>query len=333
MNARATEAERQVRDARSGGSLLILAVVAVMVASVLVVSASMTVRSRSVRMQEQRRLREWRREAANAASRSLADRVAADTNGWDALAEPWSAEPWELRQAGWILRVSGQGWQSVAGATVGMQDEERWISLNHADEALLRMLFERLGGLTGAAAERAAGQVGAWRAPPGTRTGEASSAPASAAVSFACPEQLGLVPGLLPETVARVREWVTAYGCGRVNINTAGDEVLGCVLLCAAAGDVAAALRLQDRIRDFRGTGGAFRQATAAAIGRDLGQVPPDEAALLARAEAYLGVESTAFSGIAEALPAAAVGAGRPPARLAFVWDRQTGAFVRRVWE
>jgi type II secretory pathway component PulK len=313
--------------------VLLLAIVAVLTAAVALAAAGLAVRTRIMRLEETRRLRAGREQAAHAAVQALAGTVAADTNGWDSLDESWGRGPWERRAEGWVWRVSGNGWQNTTDATTGLEDAERRIDLNTADVPLLAVLLERFAGQAPGPAGRLAAAIVAWRSPaePGERPREDGGPPPRHA-PFAAPEQLAAVPGLAADAAARLLPWVTAYGHGRLNLNTAPRETVECLLLSRAGGDGSAARRLADRLRVFREGGGVLRAAGCLDVGLALGGLPADEAALLSRAESLLAVHSRTVCGVAEAFRDDEA-PGRPPARAAFVWDRDSCAFRRWVAE
>lgn len=311
------------------GSLLIAAIIVVAVASAFAVAAGFAVRARARAAAERLRRRDGIRHAEMASVRAVFDRVASDTNAWDSLDEPWASEPWESREDGWVLRVSGSGWKQGVGKTTGMVDAERFAPLNDCPPEMIRELLVRAAGIDEAAAALSATAIVDWReerrAAFSNRVSSASqgaSAATNAPPPFACAEELALVPSLAEGVADALRPLVTAQGSGLVNLNTAPITIIECLLASSDGGDIAAALRLRDRIAGFRDAGGVFVSTDPRLVSRALGGIPPDEAAVLARAAELVCVSSTEFHGIAEAQAAEDYRAGRAPFRRAFSWTR-----------
>ncbi len=324
------------------GSLLIVALVAVAVVAMLAVALAAWLRVQATGLEANRYRRQVRRGTLNAAALCLAERLATDTNGWDALDEPWAREPWERREEGWILRVSGTGWSDEPGRTTGLVDETGKAPLNAADVPLLTALILETAEAPIADAPLLASRIVDWRdadettadgrpeeAVHGTREmpWKAPNRP------FTCVEELGEALGAWPQVALRLAPLLTVHGEELVNINTAPEPVLRALLVAHAAGDEPAALRLLARILTHRRAGQVFTAGEMAAVGRALGGLPADEAALLGRAGHVLSAASTAFGGVAEAVPAEAWAQGRRGGRAQFVWDRRNGAFTRWVEE
>lgn len=328
---------------RRDGGILVVALVAVAVVTMLALALGAWVRGQSALLENNRYRREVRREALNAATLCVAARLAGDTNGWDAAVELWSREPWERREEGWIMRVSGSGWQERPGATAGLTDECGKLPLNRAGPELLAALLQAAAGLPPDRSMALARRLVDWRdADELSYGGEATEAAAYGAPDqpwqaanrpFACVEEVAAVPGLPPETAAQLLPLLTVDGVGTVNLNTAPEPVLRALLRSAQAGDEQAAVSLHDRLLEYRRSGFFFTASGALAIGRALGGLPANESALLGRVEPLLAASSVAFSGVAEATPAAAWAAGRAGGRARFVWDRLQSCFTRWVEE
>ena len=322
------------------GSLLLIALVAVSVVTLLALALGAWIRAQGTALESNRYRRDIRDGTRQAALLWLAERLLPDTNAWDAAGEPWADEPWERREEGWVLRVSADGWRDEPGATAAPRDESGKLPLNQAPAPLLAALLREAAALPEAAAEVQAQRIVDWRDADaraegrgdigeaednGTR-GQPWQAPNRVFVSVA---ELARVPGLTPEACDALMPLVTVEAPGRLNLNTAHENVLRAALTVMGGGDSGAAVRLMGRILAFRRAGNRFTLATATAIGRDLGGVPADEAALLGRMEGYVTVASSAVSGVAEATPAAAWAAGRRGGRAHFTWSRERHAFTR----
>jgi type II secretory pathway component PulK len=118
----------------------------------------------------------------------------------------------------------------------GMQDEESRINLNTASLTVLANLLEKAGGLKPEAARQVAAAIIDWRDTDstiseggGAETGyyltlqppyQCKNAP------FDVPEELLLVKGVNPAIFSRLKPYITVWGEGQVNINTAPFNVL-----------------------------------------------------------------------------------------------------------
>jgi type II secretory pathway component PulK len=117
----------------------------------------------------------------------------------------------------------------------GLTDEESKINLNTAPVEVLRNLFMFTGGLEDVMAETMAHEIVDWRdededALPygaedsdyknGRHRYESKDAP------FQAVEELRLVRSATPEIFTKVRPYLTVFGSGGVNVNTASKEVL-----------------------------------------------------------------------------------------------------------
>lgn len=125
--------------------------------------------------------------------------------------------------------------------TYGILDEARKINLNRADRFLLLRMFSSAGAEDEAAAELAA-QVVDYRdaddavtAVAGAggseesryRAAELGYGPKNSDLEFV--SELLRIPGMTEELYARIRPFVTVYGDGAVNLNTAPREVLALI--------------------------------------------------------------------------------------------------------
>jgi len=117
----------------------------------------------------------------------------------------------------------------------GMQDEERKLNVNYASQDELTRLIEEVVGLGNNQAKSLANAIVDWR-----EMGQGESAGLSGSDTggsqadshrekkgnFELPEELLLVKGITPAVYDRLQDYVTVYGNGQVNINTAPRAVL-----------------------------------------------------------------------------------------------------------
>lgn len=162
----------------------------------------------------------------------------AESPSLDTLQEPWATgldadgKPMCER-----IRV-GEGTFSIgrwdqALFVPGLIDEERKLNLNTAPPEQL----SRLIGLVAsgdADPEPVAQAVADWRDEAEGATCQGAS-PACHNGPFDSVDELRLVPGLTPELFAALQPYVTVYGHGTVNVNTASSAVLSAVGCDAAA--------------------------------------------------------------------------------------------------
>lgn len=120
----------------------------------------------------------------------------------------------------------------------GVEDEQRKINVNTADLGTLALLFQNLC-LDAVEAQNLAACIIDWRDKDGMLTvpGSAESSfylglsePHQAKdAPFECLEELMLVKGITEELFDKMKDYVTIYGDGTININTASSTVLFCL--------------------------------------------------------------------------------------------------------
>lgn len=227
------------------GSILIIVLWWMVILSVMAIALYSAVRPR---LEVAGRLRD--RAAAHYAATSALylaiSLVHADaTPGFDGLGEAWAnneAALAEIKIGGGIYAL-GSGRPLAEGPDkgefrYGLDDEESRLNLNKAPfEALVR-LFENTCDLPTMECEKLAGAVVDWRDEDDdlSESGAESVAyhellnpysPRNA--EFQIPEELLLVKGVSPDLFHRVEPYVTVFGTGAVNINTASPTALSCL--------------------------------------------------------------------------------------------------------
>lgn len=120
----------------------------------------------------------------------------------------------------------------------GIVDEERKINVNYAGKDILENIFLITGDGDGVRAAELANAVVDWRDADDALSGPESGLSEAVAYSnaglhysppnarFRVPEELLLVNGMDPETFARVKDYITVFGDGKININTVSKKVL-----------------------------------------------------------------------------------------------------------
>jgi type II secretory pathway component PulK len=168
---------------------------------------------------------------SEAAVKICQNMLSSDKNEFDSLNEFWNTG--RLSDDGRFLFKDvqlGQGSYSVR-----IVDEERKININSASHQVLERLFRITGGIDADLAHIAANSVIDWRdadANPlegGAEDGYYKSLedpyrPKNG--RFEVLEELLLVRGVTDEMFSRIKDAVTIYGDGRVNINTATRDSL-----------------------------------------------------------------------------------------------------------
>ena len=301
-----------MRNPRSG-SLLIVAIVAAAVATMLALSLAAMLRASAKTSDEGRYRRETRQACRNAVLIFAAEHLVSDTNGWDAATEDWG-EPWERRAEEWVLRVSGDGWQTPAAATEGVRDESSRIPLGPNAQPILAALLHVAAGIPDETSADLAQQISS-RGP------------------YACLSHLARDAGLTDKEFKAIAPHVTLFPTERVNLNTASEMVLESVFHASETLDIGARRALLGHIRAFRKAGNAFTSASPASVAKSLGGLPADEMLILANAQEWLTVKSDIFSGVAEATPARHWESGRAPGRATFTFDRENARFLSWVEE
>jgi len=165
------------------------------------------------------------------------------TETYDALDDNWSRNPVVFQRG-----KMGDGTFSVnyeylddrsgePAVRYGIVDEERKININTCDMTTLRNVFRIIAGFDKMSAQEAAAAIIDWRdadsnlsIPVGsaedldyrvtTYPYESKDAPIEVL------EELLLVKGMNQEILDRIRDYITIYGSGKVNVNTASKKVL-----------------------------------------------------------------------------------------------------------
>lgn len=212
-------------------------------------------------------------------ARSGADWAAAqllmNTNRWVGLAP----EHWNNDSALFSVRADDKGgmfdvtyaYKLLGGRTatnVGVICEERFINIREANEALLRGMFEAVAGVDRIRADELAAAVIEWRKPKDAgltagllpdyyqslgETSESSNGP------FRSIYELQLVDGIEADVFDTLLPYLTVYGKGKIDINTAGGPVLRSLAL--AVGDRDGAIEgLLLKLQAFRDAGLVFQQ-------------------------------------------------------------------------
>jgi general secretion pathway protein K len=157
--------------------------------------------------------------------------LARDDPAVDHLQEPWATGQEHGAQVFADVAVEGGVF------TAALVDEGRKLSLNAAAEPAMRQLAASLN-IPGADAAQIAAAMADWRDEPIGAACEGQE-PACHNAPFQTVDELRLVPGMTPESFAALEPYVTVFGSGLVNANTASVQVLDAIG-CPGAALVAA---------------------------------------------------------------------------------------------
>ncbi len=224
----------------------------------------------------------------------------------DTLTDSWAvSQPTNLTMVNGIFSMGGSGYP-------GLVDEERKINLNTTSAEILSRLFQIVGGLDREHAEEIVYCLMDWMDSDSFFGHPQYGAEASYYEDLRFPytakdkpyellDEMLLVKGVTPGLFEKVRLFVTVYGSGQVNINTAPREVLGALGFNPTAAQTIA--RYRAGVDGIDGTSDDNFFTNTGAILTDLetkGKTPLDgtQAAVLSSLlnSSRLGVSSSVFS-------------------------------------
>ncbi len=176
--------------------------------------------------------------ASAAAQRAFAVIDGDQTSSYDGMTDEWAnraglfeSQPFDGGQFTISYQSAGQSSSTI----FGLIDEERKLNINLMPPDVLQAFFELQGGLKEDAARDLSQAIIDWRdadhekQPYGAESfyylGRSPSYECKDA-PFESVEELLLVRGMTPDLFAQVSPWLTVYGSGQVNLNTAGEPVL-----------------------------------------------------------------------------------------------------------
>lgn len=157
-----------------------------------------------------------------------------DTNAYDSIRECGITLPWDRGLENVFVKIPlGDGtftvsYEEEGKPYLGMMDEERKININKAEYKVLYQLF------LGKEPENLAASIINWRGPAQLmvegaqdKDYELLAAPYKCKhADFSCIEELLLVNGMTPEIFESIKEYITVYTDGKINLNTATVRVL-----------------------------------------------------------------------------------------------------------
>ncbi|MBI4835435.1 MAG: general secretion pathway protein GspK [Planctomycetes bacterium] len=236
---------RGERLAKSGGikgSVLVITIWIISALVIFVIGLSMIVSNRIVSFKILRDSNRAYLSALGALNKEIAEiHKEAASSQYDCLNERWSNYPEEFNN----IEIGGDGMAEVSyeypapgeGSTIlyGCADEERLININKAGPTVLETLFKEIVGLEQFQATSLADCIIDWRdaddaiRPYGAEAKEYESITATYScknAAFDIPEELMLVKGVTADIYRKIKDTITVYGSGRININTATEQSL-----------------------------------------------------------------------------------------------------------
>lgn len=278
------------------GSVMVMALVAVLVASMLAVAASALLRPSLARAGATEARRIGEREAVRCILAFAEESILCDSNAFDAAWERWSSADGDVGSVSHAVLLPEFPYADDAACA----DEESRIPLNGDTEAPLAALLEALTGKPREMCVRIAAEMAALRPLPRRE--------------FAM-----LAPSLEPEDYRRIAPFITAAPTGAVNVNTAPRQVLEAMFAAAERFGAGASRSLARKFADFRASGGYLESLDAASVDSALGGLNQSEKEIFLAVSGFATVKSRHFSGAAEC----------GGARIVYTIDRDTGSFAR----
>jgi len=164
--------------------------------------------------------------------------LAKDEGPSDFLKENWSNNPAVFKEVRVGLGKFSVFYETSDGEVrYGLIDEERKININKIDYPVIKRLLEIVAGLDEMNSQELASSILDWRDEDSFLSIPVGSAedryyqnlirPYDCKDSnFEVIEELGLVKGMTKDIFESIKDFITLYGTGSVNINTAPREVL-----------------------------------------------------------------------------------------------------------
>jgi type II secretory pathway component PulK len=232
------------------------------------------------------------------------------TSNYDSLYDSWSSNEAAFKD----VKLGGGTYSAVKPAVkgtkeeYGLTDEESKININRAPQSVLKNLFEKDAGLGAEEAGAIADSILDWvdRDDSLHKDGKESSYYEFLSEPYPCkngyfeaPEELMLVNGVTREVFDKVKDVITIYGNGTVNVNTADARVLKAIGLSSEAAEKIISLResASSSIDDEKPANVFTDASIIANVLKESGPSALGEAAQLARAAGILGVKSDSFRG------------------------------------
>lgn len=252
--------------------------------------------------------------ACAGAQRAIIETQIDATEDYDSLYDSWSVNEGAFKEAqlgSGSFSVVKHSSSSGSGSDYGLTDEESRININKASADVLKTLLVKAAGVGEEDAEGIADCIIDWRDKddlPGKKGKEKSyyeflgePYPCKNA-DFEVPEELLLVAGMTREIFDKIKEHITIYGDGAVNVNTAGVMALSALGMDESLAEKIVAFREEEQSPEEDGDAPANVFTDASQVTSALnksGGLSGDEISQLTRAATMLGVKSDNFRGTA----------------------------------
>lgn len=242
-----------------------------------------------------------------------------ETEDYDALNDTWSRNEEAFKE----ISVDEEGYFSVicpvapadggSGMFYGLMDEESKINVNAMPVEILKQFFEVAAGTSSQEAEAIADAIADWRDEDEEPRENGAESPYYEGLESGYPcknarldavEELLLVRGITPEVFDQIKDHVTVFGAGQININTAGPLVLqGLGMSPELAEKVVKARAGSDSVEGSEDDNIFENTGSIASIVSQGASVTPEEAEMLETILAgnYVSVRSDNFRGEAVA--------------------------------
>jgi len=265
------------------------------------------------------------------AERGIAEVRNAPAKEYDAPGDGWGnndASFKDVQLGGGAYSVTGlsAAVKDAAAVKYGLSDEERKINVNTAPINILQNFFEIAGGLGAEEAKSVAASIVNWRGPADKALKEGAGAFYYQTLDrpYKCknaalevPEELLLIKGITTNLFDKIRDRVTIFGNGAVNINTADETVLRSIGMSEELAGKIARFR-EENVFDDASKIAALLKEKESISDAETGKINSLIAASL------LSVKSDNFGGVADGKIGAA------SSKIAFIFDRKDN--VIRYW-
>lgn len=273
---------------------------------------------------------------ANAGVERAIFEIVCDSNAWDDLTESWSGneaifKDISLVDCSFCVSYSYASLSGEAVTNYGVVDEERKININKASKALLKSLIETVGEVDLITASEISSSIIDWRDENDEMLsgGAENSYYMELSRPYSCHNgefqslyELLLVKGVGHDLFSKLKQHLTIYGTGKVNINTADPVVLKCLAESCGSADLSTCESLVMKIVRFRDAGNTFMKLDISVIAGQLDEfvgLLSSERALLSGMMDAVTIRSTCFHGVAGGK---VTGQSMYESRIAFVFDR-----------
>ena len=314
------------KSTNQSGSLLILVLWALFFLTSLALTAGVYVSGGLAIAKEIKGRTSARALALTGVERAIME-VMVDTNWWDGVEETWSKgssvhNDWKIENGFYIVCSSTDALNKNLDSIqkigknefLGLEDEERRVNINTASAGLLSALIEIVCRVDSMSASEISASIIDWRDEDDIVTPGGAENSYYLRMGYSCANrqfysvhELLLVKGIKPEIYQQLMPYITIFGSGKININTADEKVLFAAIYASSGMARNECQTLAQKIVRLRQNGKVFDSSDAFAIIKRLEEnftLNPVEKSALG---AFLGsgmvtVKSSCFRGISTGL-------------------------------